>query len=136
MSDTAAASIQGAKILIVDDTPANLDLLRNILAPAGYQIFFATSGESALRVATEVLPNLILLDVMMPRMDGFEACRRLRSTAATSTIPIIMVTTRGEPVNVEAGYDSGCSDYVTKPINSVELLAKVRHHMAPAAVAP
>jgi DNA-binding response OmpR family regulator len=124
------------RILVVDDSRTAAMMTSMILGKGAYEVMVAADGEEGVRMALAEHPDLIVMDVMMPRMDGFEACRRLRSTAATSTIPIIMVTTRGEPVNVEAGYDSGCSDYVTKPINSVELLAKVRHHMAPAAVAP
>jgi len=124
------------RILVVDDSKTAAMMTSMILGKGAYEVMVAADGEEGVRMALAEHPDLIVMDVMMPRMDGFEACRRLRSTAATSTIPIIMVTTRGEPVNVEAGYDSGCSDYVTKPINSVELLAKVRHHMAPAAVAP
>jgi DNA-binding response OmpR family regulator len=123
------------RILVVDDSKTAAMMTSMILGKGSYEVMVAGDGEEGVRMALAEHPDLIVMDVMMPRMDGFEACRRLRSTAATSTIPIIMVTTRGEPVNVEAGYDSGCSDYVTKPINSVELLAKVRHHMAPTAVA-
>ena len=129
MSDPASVSIQGAKVLIVDDTPANLDLLRNILAPAGYQIFFATSGESALRVATEVLPNLILLDVMMPRMDGFETCRRLKAIDAVQEIPVIFVTARTEMEDLTRGFDVGGVDYITKPIKQPEVDARVKAHL-------
>jgi CheY-like chemotaxis protein len=129
MSDAATATTQGAKVLIVDDTPANLDLLRKILAPAGYQIFFATSGESALRVATEVLPNLILLDVMMPRMDGFETCRRLKMIDAVKDIPVIFVTARTEMEDLTRGFDVGGVDYITKPIKQPEVDARVKTHL-------
>jgi DNA-binding response OmpR family regulator len=123
------------RILVVDDSRTAAMMTSMILGKGAYEVMVAADGEEGVRMALAEHPDLIVMDVMMPRMDGFEACRRLRSEAATSTIPIIMVTTRGEAVNVEAGYDSGCSDYVTKPINSVELLAKVRHHMTPTAAA-
>ncbi len=73
----------------------------------------------------ELLPDLILMDVVMPRMTGIEACRQIRLQDATRHIPIILVTTRGEPENVEQGYASGCNDYVTKPINGAELISKI-----------
>jgi len=86
----------------------------------------AKDGAEAVKVAKKELPDLILMDVMMPQMDGYEACRAIRAQEETKAIPVIMVTTRGEPVNVETGYRSGCNDYVTKPVNTLELLAKVK----------
>ena len=83
------------------------------------------SADAVEKAAAE-RPDLILLDVVMPRMSGVEACRHLRAQEVTRSTPIIMVTTRGESENVELAYDAGCSDYVTKPINGPELLAKVR----------
>lgn len=114
------------KILLVDDSSTILMMEKFILRNDPYVLLTATNGEEAVRKAQSELPDLILLDVIMPRMGGFEACRVLRDTVATKHIPIIMVTTRGEAVNVETGWVSGCTDYVTKPINAVELLAKVR----------
>ncbi|MGA8807253.1 MAG: response regulator [Thermoanaerobaculia bacterium] len=114
------------KILLVDDSNTILMMEKFILRNGPYEILTATNGEEGVLKAAEQMPDLILLDVIMPKMGGFEACRLLRSTRATSQIPIIMVTTRGEAANVEAGWANGCTDYVTKPINSIELLAKVR----------
>jgi DNA-binding response OmpR family regulator len=114
------------KILLVDDSNTILMMEKFILRNGPYEILTATNGEEGVLKAAEQMPDLILLDVIMPKMGGFEACRLLRSTRATSEIPIIMVTTRGEAANVEAGWANGCTDYVTKPINSIELLAKVR----------
>jgi DNA-binding response OmpR family regulator len=114
------------KILLVDDSNTILMMEKFILRNGPYEILTATNGEEGVLKAAEQMPDLILLDVIMPKMGGFEACRLLRSTKATSEIPIIMVTTRGEAANVEAGWANGCTDYVTKPINSIELLAKVR----------
>jgi CheY-like chemotaxis protein len=85
------------KLLIVDDKAANLDLLRKMLTPLGHQIFFATSGAKALEVATSAQPDLVLLDVMMPEMDGFETCRRFKQNEALAKIPIIFVTARTWP---------------------------------------
>jgi DNA-binding response OmpR family regulator len=117
------------KILLVDDSSTILMMEKFILRNGPYEILTATNGEEGVLKAAEQMPDLILLDVIMPKMGGFEACRLLRTTRATSEIPIIMVTTRGEAANVEAGWANGCTDYVTKPINAIELLAKVRNFL-------
>lgn len=114
------------KILIVDDSSTALLMESMILKSGPYDLLTATDGEQAVETALAERPDLILLDVVMPKMDGFEACRRLRAQEATKTTPIIMVTTRGEEQNVERGFANGCDDYVTKPINGQVLLAKVR----------
>jgi DNA-binding response OmpR family regulator len=121
------------KILLVDDSSTILMMEKFILRNGPYDLVTATNGEEGVRKAAETLPDLILLDVIMPKMGGFEACRLIRSSERTSQIPIIMVTTRGEAANVEAGWANGCTDYVTKPINSIELLAKVRNFLGDAA---
>jgi DNA-binding response OmpR family regulator len=113
------------KILIVDDSKTVLTLERTLLQ-SNYEIIEAQDGEQALKKAKIEKPDLILLDIVMPNLDGFETCTRLRELVETKTTPIIMVTTRGEPENIEAAYKHGCTDYVTKPINGAELLAKVR----------
>jgi DNA-binding response OmpR family regulator len=113
------------KILIVDDSRTVLTLERTLLA-SHYDIVEAQDGEEALAKAKSERPALILLDIVMPKLDGFETCKRLRALAETKTTPIIMVTTRGEADNVEAAYEHGCTDYVTKPINGPGLLAKIR----------
>ena len=114
------------KILLVDDSTTVLLMERMILARAPYQLVEAHDGQEGVERARAERPDLILMDVIMPRLNGFEACRQLREDAATREIPIIMVTTRGELESVESGYESGCADYVTKPINGLELLAKVK----------
>jgi DNA-binding response OmpR family regulator len=117
------------KILLVDDSNTILMMEKFILRNGPYELVTAGNGEEGVRKASEHLPDLILLDVIMPKMGGFEACRLIRSTEETKSIPIIMVTTRGEAANVEAGWSNGCTDYVTKPINAIELLAKVRNFL-------
>jgi CheY-like chemotaxis protein len=117
------------KILIVDDSSTVLLLERMILSKGPYDVVIARDGQEGLEKAQAERPDLILMDVMMPRMDGFEACRRLRVVEATRGIPVIMVSTRGELQSVENGYESGCTDYVTKPINGLELLSKVRSYL-------
>jgi DNA-binding response OmpR family regulator len=114
------------KILVVDDSSTARMIEQMALGRSAYDVVQAKDGAEAVRVAKQELPDLILMDVMMPQMDGFEACRNIRAQAETKAIPVIMVTTRGEPLNVETGYRSGCNDYVTKPVNTLELLAKVR----------
>jgi PleD family two-component response regulator len=119
------------KILLVDDSMTTLFMEEMILS-SRYRLVKASNGEDAVAKALAESPDLILLDVIMPKMDGFEVCRRLRAEEATRLVPIIMVTTRGEGHNVERGYEVGCTDYVTKPINSIELLAKVQNYLGAA----
>jgi len=127
--------MQRKKILLVDDSATILMMEKLILGTGPYELITASNGEEAVKKATEHQPDLILLDVIMPKMGGFEACRLIRAGETTQTIPIIMVTTRGEAANVETGWANGCTDYVTKPINSAELLAKVRDLLESTAVA-
>jgi DNA-binding response OmpR family regulator len=117
------------KILLVDDSNTILMMEKFILKNGPYDLVTASNGEEAVSKASEHIPDLILLDVIMPKMGGFDACRLIRNNEATSNIPIIMVTTRGEAANVETGWANGCTDYVTKPINTIELLAKVRSYL-------
>jgi CheY-like chemotaxis protein len=117
---------QRKKILLVDDSSTALLMEKAILSRRrDFDLVTARDGEEAVALSLAEHPDLILMDVMMPKMNGFEACRRIRTDPATRNIPIIMVTTRGEIDNLEAGYASGCNDYVTKPINGLELLSKL-----------
>lgn len=117
------------KILLVDDSNTILMMEKMILNRGPYTMVTASNGEEAVTKAATESPDLILMDVVMPKMDGFEACRRIRQIDAVATVPIIMVTTRGEEHNVETGYQAGCTDYITKPIDGVELLAKLRNYL-------
>jgi len=116
-------------ILIVDDMPQNLQLLGSMLEKAGYETVFASSGAEALALAAAAAPDLILLDVMMPEMDGYEVCRRLKAGPATREIPVIFLTARTESEDVIAGFAAGGVDYVAKPFHDRELLARVRTHI-------
>lgn len=116
------------KILLVDDANTIL-MIEKMILKNDYDLVTARDGEEAITSALSERPDLILLDVVMPKMDGFEACKRIRQEPTTSCIPIIMVTTRGEEYNIETAYTSGCNDYVSKPINGLELLSKVRNHL-------
>ncbi len=114
------------KILLVDDSNTVLMMERMILARCGYELITAGDGAEALVKATSDGPDLILMDVIMPRMGGLEAVKQLHENTSTSSIPVIMVTTRSEVENVEAAFQNGCAEYVTKPINGLELVTKVR----------
>jgi len=118
-----------SRILVVDDTPANIQTLAAILKDKGYQLSVATNGKQALEVLARVQPDLILLDVMMPEMDGFETCRRLKEAAATKQIPVIFLTARTETTDIVKGFELGAVDYVAKPFNAHELLARVSTHL-------
>ena len=117
------------RILVVDDTPANLQALSAVLKEQGYPISVATNGKQALEVLERVRPDLILLDVMMPEMDGFETCRRLKQSPAWREIPVVFLTSKSETDDVVAGFEAGAVDYVAKPFNAHELLARVRTHL-------
>ena len=114
------------KILVVDDSKV-ATMTTNMMLASRYECVTAENGAIAVEMASSESPDLILMDVVMPTMDGFAACRQIRMRADTNGIPIIMVTTRGEANNVETGYESGCNDYVTKPIDGPELLAKIEN---------
>lgn len=115
-------------ILCVDDEPANLDLMRNILHEK-YRLVFARNGREALLAVTKHQPSLILMDVQMPDMSGFEVARRLKAAPVTENIPVIFVTGMTEEVDEQAGFDAGGVDYITKPISPPKLLARVRTHL-------
>lgn len=117
------------KILLVDDSTTALMIEQMLLSKESYDIVTARDGREAVAKATSELPDLILMDIVMPRMTGIEACRAIRAQPSTRDIPIILVTTRGENENVESGFASGCNDYVTKPINGLELLSKLRDQL-------
>lgn len=117
------------KILAVDDTPASLKLLTDILKSEGYEVRSAINGELALYAAASNPPELILLDIRMPGMDGFEVCRRLKAAEATREVPVIFVSAVLETNEKIRGFELGAVDYVTKPYNREELLARVRTHL-------
>ncbi|HNV49361.1 MAG: response regulator [Bacteroidales bacterium] len=117
-------------ILIVDDIPKNVELAANILQAENYNITFTTSGEAALKKVNEIDFDLILLDVMMPGMDGFEVCRILKSDPKFKEIPIIFLTAKSETENIVLGFELGAVDYVTKPFSAEELLARVKNHLS------
>ena len=117
------------RILVVDDTPANIQTVAAILKGQGYQLSVATNGKQALDVLEKIRPDLILLDVMMPELDGFETCQRIKGTEAWRDIPIIFLTAKTETTDLVKGFEMGAVDYVGKPFNAHELLARVNTHL-------
>jgi DNA-binding NtrC family response regulator len=117
------------KILLVDDLSANLAVLTAALEPEGYEILAASNGLAALTIAAKARPSLILLDVMLPEMDGLEICRRLKQTEVTREIPVIFITARNEPRELVAGFKAGGVDYVVKPFQAEEVAIRVATHL-------
>jgi len=118
-----------ATILIVDDTPANLSVLVDTLAEAGYNLMVAEDGEDALAQTARTRPDLVLLDAMMPGLDGFETCRRLKAQAATREIPVIFMTALTDTAEKVRAFGAGAVDYITKPIQHEEALARIGTHL-------
>jgi DNA-binding response OmpR family regulator len=123
-------STQQKKVLVVDDSRTALMMSMTILSRGPYVLVAAHDGEEAVAKAKAERPDLIVMDVVMPRMTGIEACAELRRCPETRKIPVLLLTTRGEEENVIRGLESGCTEYLTKPINGAELLAKIRQHLA------
>ena len=120
---------QRPRLLLVDDEPTNLQVLRHILQ-ADYRLLFATDGERALQVAREQRPDLVLLDIMMPHMDGYAVCRALKADAATASTPVIFITALNDSQDETAGFDVGGVDYLTKPVSPPVVRARVRTHLS------
>lgn len=117
------------EVLIVDDIPSNLNFLSEVLHLEGIGVMLATSGADALEIARYKHPDLILLDIAMPMMDGYEVCAKLKSNPATQDIPVIFLTARTEPEDILKGFHTGAVDYILKPFNATELIARVRTHL-------
>ncbi len=118
------------KLLLVDDAPTNLKLLMNAFEDSGYELFLATNGRSALDIAKTERPDLVLLDIMMPEMNGYEVCERLIADKRTAEIPIIFITAKSEVEDETVGLSLGAVDYITKPFNASVVLARVKTHLA------
>src|SRR5438552_7014312 len=115
-----------ARVLVVDDVELNVKLLEAKLASEYFEVLSADNGPRALDLADAELPDIILLDVMMPRMDGFEVCRRLKANSRTSDIPVVMVTALSDVADRLHGLEVGADDFLTKPVNDIALFARVR----------
>ncbi len=120
---------KSAHVLIVDDMPKNIQVLGTTLRQRDYQIYVAQNGLQALKILEEIHPDLILLDVMMPELDGFETCRRIKDNPATADIPVIFLTAKAESEDIVKGFELGAVDYITKPFKATELLARVHTHL-------
>ncbi|MBN1968773.1 MAG: response regulator [Candidatus Delongbacteria bacterium] len=118
-----------ARILIVDDVTNNIQVLGQMLKEFRYNINIANNGVQALEVLSKTMPDLILLDVMMPEMDGYETIKHIRSNEKYRDIPVIFLTAKSEPEDVAKGFELGAVDYVTKPFNAIELMARVKNHL-------
>lgn len=123
------APVTTGTILVVDDTPTNLEVLFDFLNNAGFKVLFAEDGESALETVKHIIPDLILLDVVMPGIDGFETCRRLKANDATAAVPVIFLTALTETTDKVKGFALGAVDFVTKPLQYEEVLARVKTHL-------
>ena len=117
------------RILIVEDTKTIVMVEKMMLAGRGYRIETATNGEEGLEKTKAMKPDLVLADIMMPKMNGIDMCRAIKSDPDTQSIPVVMVTTKGEPEKVEQAFLAGCDDYLTKPIDKLELLNKVTKYI-------
>jgi len=117
------------EVLIVDDIPDNLKMLWDALEPEGYKILAASNGKEALRIAEGALPDIILLDIMMPEMDGYEVCRQLKQDETTQDIPVIFITAKEEREGVIKGFRVGGVDYIIKPVEKEEVLLRVKTHL-------
>ena len=120
-----AATENKSRVLIVDDEPGNIKILSNVLA-GDYALSVATSGAQALKVAQVQLPDIVLLDMVMPEMDGIDVCQALKASENTRDIPVIFVTSMSDSMNEERGLDAGAVDYISKPYHQLEFLRKVR----------
>jgi two-component system cell cycle response regulator len=121
--------MSSSRILVVDDNPANLRLLADWLASESYTVSTATNGFQALAEIEAEEPDIVLLDVMMPGLDGFETCRRIKAVPATVHIPVIMVTALQDTDDLVRGFEAGADDFLTKPINGIALIARVRSQL-------
>jgi two-component system, sensor histidine kinase and response regulator len=130
MQRSATTEILAPTLLVVDDMPANLEAMAGLLEREGYYVVVAQGGEEAVQRAVFARPALILLDVMMPGLDGFETCRRLKARDETRDIPVIFMSALAETPDKLAGFAAGAVDYVTKPLNAAEVMARVRTHLA------
>ncbi len=119
-----------ATLLVIDDIPENLRILFKLFEQSGYKVLVATCGQEGLQIAQDIVPHLILLDIMMPMMDGFEVCQQLKQHPTTQKIPVIFMTAMTEPESKIRGFEIGASDYITKPFQRQEVLARVNAHIA------
>jgi PleD family two-component response regulator len=121
-----AEALRAPRVLIADDNPQGVELLEAYLSETDYEVQTAADGEETLRKVADWHPDLILLDIMMPKISGFEVCKRLRKDPATAGIVILMITALDQPSDIDRAVEAGTNDFLTKPINKTELLLRVR----------
>lgn len=126
MQPSSQANAAVPRVLIAEDNPQGVELLEAYLSDSGYEIQTACDGEETLRSVQKAPPDLILLDIMMPKISGFEVCKRLRADPATREIAVVMITALDQPSDVERAVEAGTDDFLTKPINKTELLLRIR----------
>ncbi|KAA0131737.1 response regulator [Gimesia chilikensis] len=119
-------SLKNSKILIADDNHQNCELLDAYLLDEGYETFMAYDGKETLEKVAEIEPDLILLDIMMPKLSGYEVCAQLKQSEETRDIPILVITALSEMGDIEKSVQAGCDDFLTKPVNRIELTTRVR----------
>ncbi|UCH13617.1 MAG: response regulator [Bacteroidales bacterium] len=118
---------KNSKILIVDDEAVGRQLLEAILFPENFELYFAESGHEAFEKALDLIPDLVLLDVMMPDINGFEVCKKLRSNKMLASVPIIIITALDDKDSMKKGFIAGANDYISKPYDRIEVLNKVKN---------
>jgi two-component system alkaline phosphatase synthesis response regulator PhoP len=123
---TSDIDISSSRVLIADDIQQNRELLEAYLVDEGYQILMAADGQQTMQMVAQHQPDLILLDIMMPRMSGYEVCSQLKADPAQRGIPVLIVTALNEPGDIEKAVNAGCDDFLTKPVNRLELRTRVR----------
>jgi two-component system, OmpR family, alkaline phosphatase synthesis response regulator PhoP len=126
----AAQTTPPARVLIADDNPQGVELLEAYLGDTGYEVATAFDGEETLQKVRDWRPELVLLDVMMPKLSGFEVCKRLKADPATRGVAVLMITALDQPSDVDRAVDAGTDDFLTKPINQTDLLRRVRALLA------
>ncbi|MES9976161.1 PleD family two-component system response regulator [Candidatus Thiodiazotropha sp. LNASS1] len=125
-SDVPVSSQSRARVLVVDDSPTEIHIFKKILEKQGYQILVAKDGQEGVDVAKQELPDIILMDVVMPVLNGFQATRQLKNDESTANIPVIMVTTKGQQTDKNWGMRQGATEYLVKPVAPAELLHKIK----------
>ncbi|MCU7848403.1 MAG: response regulator [Candidatus Thiodiazotropha sp. (ex Lucinoma kastoroae)] len=128
-SDESSPTVVGdakGRILVVDDSPTEIHIFKRILEKQGYQILVAKDGQEGVEIAKQELPDLIIMDVVMPVLNGFQATRQLKNFDATSKIPVIMVTTKDQQTDINWGMRQGATEYLVKPVAPADLLSKIR----------
>lgn len=117
------------RILVADDDPDIVDIIQTVLEGEGFQVLVATDGEEALRKVKQERPDLVILDIMMPKLDGYQVCQQVKNSSALSSIPIVIISARGQEKDRDNGLKAGASDYIVKPFDPLELPEIVRRNL-------